>query len=155
MTFKISFATKRDVELLARHRILMWEDILDSLEELVKLPGFEERTVKWINEKLDQGKLIGLIARTEDEQVAGSGCIWLREQPPLPFTKFLEGPYLLSMYAEKEFRRRGVGRVIVEAAIAWCREHGYDRVMLDASEAGKRLYEKLGFQPGYSMRLQL
>jgi len=70
-------------------------------------------------------------------------------------SQFLEAPYLLSLYAEREFRRRGVARLIVEAAIAWCRAHGYDRVNLDASEEGKSLYETLGFKPGYGMRLPL
>jgi GNAT superfamily N-acetyltransferase len=70
-------------------------------------------------------------------------------------SQFLEVPYLMSFYTEREFRRRGVARLIVETAIAWCRAHGYDRVNLDASEAGKALYETLGFKPGYGMRLQL
>lgn len=155
MEFKISLATSSEIEILVKHRLSMWRDILDAHEDLVETPGNEERTRNWIEEKLTSGKLIGFVARTENERVAGSGCIWLREQPPLPFTKFVEGPYLLSMYTEKEFRCLGVGRMIVEVAIAWCKEHGYDRVMLDASEAGKRLYEKMGFQLGYSMRLQL
>ncbi len=155
MNFNISLATSNDIEILVNHRLCMWQDILDAREERVELPGNEERTHKWIAEKLTSGKLIGYIARTKKGEIAGSGCIWLREQPPLPFTKFVEAPYLLSMYTEKKFRRHGVGRMIVEAAIAWCREPGYDRVNLDASETGKRLYEILGFQPGYSMRLQL
>ncbi len=155
MYFKISLATKRDEELLVRHRVLMWDDILANREELVSLPGSEDRIREWIKQKLEQGKLIGFIAKTEDGQVAGSGCIWIREQPPLPFTRFVEAPYLLSMYTEKGFRRKGVAGIVAEAAIKWCRSHGYDRVSLDASEAGKPLYEKLGFRPGYSMRLQL
>jgi GNAT superfamily N-acetyltransferase len=59
------------------------------------------------------------------------------------------------MYTEPGFRRKGVAKLIAETAIEWCRNHGYERINLDASEAGKPLYEKLGFAPGYSMRLQL
>jgi GNAT superfamily N-acetyltransferase len=70
-------------------------------------------------------------------------------------SQFLEVPYLLSLYTEKEFRKKGVARLIVETAIDWCRKNGYDRVNLDASEEGKPLYETLGFKPGYGMRLQL
>ena len=153
MKFNIKNATLKDTELLVKHRLSMWCDILP--EPVISLAGTEERTMDWIKEKLSSGKLVGLIAKTEEGQVAGSGCIWIREQPPLPMSQFLEVPYLMSLYTEREFRRRGVASLIIETAIAWCRAHGYDRVNLDASEAGKSLYETFGFKPGYSMRLQL
>ena len=153
MEFNIQCATLNDTELLVKHRLSMWCDILPDLG--MPVAGPEKRTREWIREKLSSGKLIGFIAKTEEGQVAGSGCIWIREQAPLPMSTFLEVPYLMSLYTEKEFRRRGVARLILETAIAWCRTQGYDRVNLDASEAGKSLYKTLGFKPGYGMRLQL
>ena len=153
MKFNIQYATVRDSELLVKHRLSMWSDILP--ESAMHVTGTEERTLEWIREKLSSGELVGFIAKTEEGQIAGSGCIWIREQAPLPMSQFLEVPYLMSLYTEREFRRRGVARLIVEVAIAWCRAHGYDRVNLDASEEGKSLYETLGFKPGYGMRLQL
>ncbi len=153
MKFNIQYATLKDAELLVEHRLSMWRDIYP--ERITPAAGTEGRTLEWIREKLSSGKLIGLIAKTEEGKVAGSGCIWIREQPPLPFSQFLEVPYLMSLYTENAFRRRGAARLIVETAITWCKAHGYDRVNLDASEAGKSLYETLGFKPGYSMRLEL
>ena len=153
MKFSIQYATLKDTELLVKHRLSMWRDILP--EPAMSVTGTEERTLKWIREKLSSGKLLGFIAKTLEGQVAGSGCIWIREQPPLPMSQFLEVPYLMSLYTEREFRRRGVARFIVKTVIDWCRAHGYDRVSLDASDAGKSLYETFGFKPGYGMRLQL
>ncbi len=142
-----------DIELLVRHRLSMWRDIHPEFGDPV--PGTEERTRMWIKEKLSACRLIGFIAKTRDGQVAGSGCIWLREQPPLPMTSHLETPYLMSMFTEEAFRRRGVAKLIAETAVVWCRSRGYERINLDASESGKLLYEKLGFKAGYSMRLLL
>ncbi len=153
MRFNIQYATLDDTEILVKHRLSLWCDI--HPERVMSATGTEERTLEWIREKLSSDKLVGFIAKTEEGEVAGSGCIWIREQPPLPISRFLEVPYLMSLYTEKEFRRRGVARLIVETGIAWCRAHGYDRVNLDASEAGKSLYETFGFKPGHSMRLQL
>ncbi len=153
MKFNVQCATLKDAELLAKHRLSMWCDILS--ESVTFATGTADRTLEWIREKLSSGKLIGFIARTEEGQVAGSGCIWIREQPPLPMSQLLEVPYLMSLYTERQFRREGVARLVAETAIAWCRRHGYDRVNLDASEEGKSLYETLGFKPGYAMRLQL
>ncbi len=153
LTFNISYATADDIELLVKHRVSMWNDI--SAELTAAARDFEGRTREWVKKKLSEGKLIGFIAKTQVGQVAGSGCLWIREQPPLPMSSHLEVPYLMSMYTEVGFRRKGVGKMIAEAAIDWCRDHGYDRINLDASEAGKPLYDALGFKPGYSMRLQL
>ncbi len=153
MKLNIQHATLKDTELLVKHRLNMWHDIVPDLEASVT--GTEERTREWISEKLSSGKLLGFIAKTDEGQVAGSGCIWIREQPPLPFSQFVEVPYLMSLYTEREFRSRGVARIILKTSIAWCREKGYDRVNLDASEAGRSLYETLGFKPGYGMRLEL
>jgi GNAT superfamily N-acetyltransferase len=153
MKFSVQYATLKDTEVLVRHRLSMWCDILS--EPVMPATGIEERTLEWIRRKLSSGELVGLMAKTEEGQVAGSGCIWIREQPPLPISRFLEVPYLMSLYTEREFRRRGVASLIIETVISWCRAYGYDRVNLDASEAGKSLYENFGFKPGYSMRLQL
>jgi GNAT superfamily N-acetyltransferase len=90
LKFEIECATLKDTELLAGHRLSMWRDILPELETCVT--DTEERTIEWIREKLSSGKLVGFIAKTEEGQVAGSGCIWIREQPPLPMSQFLEVP---------------------------------------------------------------
>ncbi len=153
MKFKVRCATVEDVDILVRHRLSMWGDIHPEFG--VPLPGTEERTRRWISDKLSAGKLIGLIAAAQGGEVVGSGCIWIREQPPLPMTPLLEVPYIMSLFTEVGFRRMGVARLIMETAVSWCRSRGYDRVNLDASEAGKPLYESLGFRPGFSMRLIL
>jgi len=117
MRFNIQCSTLKDTELLVKHRLSMWRDI--HPEPVASETRSEERTRDWIKEKLSSGKLVGFIAKTEERQVAGSGCIWIREQPPLPMSQFVEVPYLMSLYTEKEFRRKGVARLIVETAIAW------------------------------------
>ena len=104
---------------------------------------------------MSRGKLVGLIARAPDGRVAGSGCIWVREEQPRPTNLSLEVPYLMSMYTEKEFRRRGVARAIVKGALKWCRAHEYERVILHASKQGRPLYEGVGFEPSSEMRLRL
>ena len=112
-------------------------------------------TRRWIRKKLAEHALIGIIARAKDGRIAGSGCIWLRDEQPRPTTTQQVVPYLLSMYTEKEFRRRGVARSIVKKALRWCRDHRYERVVLHASEAGRPLYEEFGFLPTTEMRLNL
>lgn len=52
------------------------------------------------------------------------------------------------MWVAPEVRRRGVGRALLDAVLAWCAERGMDRVELFATEDGtasRRLYEEAGF----------
>ena len=44
-----------------------------------------------------------------------------------------------------DYRRRGLGRVIMQAALGWLRDYGVRSVLLDATADGRPLYTQLGF----------
>ena len=62
---------------------------------------------------------------------------------------------ILNVYTDPEYRRRGIGRRMLETAIAWCKQEGFARVDLHASNSGRHVYESLGFEPSNEMRLKL
>ena len=152
LQFKVSLADSHDIELLVRHRLGMFNDVFPELKSQVQ--ASEGRNRKWISEKLLDGTLVGFIAKTLDGQIAGSGCLWIREQQPRLVSSSLKAPYLMSVYTEEAFRRKGVATLIVQNAIAWAKEKGYDGISLHASDTGKLLYENLCFQPTNEMRLR-
>jgi GNAT superfamily N-acetyltransferase len=63
--------------------------------------------------------------------------------------------WILNIYVDPAYRRQGLARKVVEALIDWCRTNEFQSVALHASEDGRSLYEKLGFQPTNEMRLRL
>jgi len=152
LNFRVSYAGPHDVDLLVAHRLNMWRDIHPEFGAMVD--ESEALTRKWVRRKFAEGKLIGFIAKTAGGKVAGSGCIWLRDEQPRPTNPRQEVPYLLSMYTEPSFRRKGVARMIVSRALKWCKDHEYDRVNLHASTQGKPLYESFGFESTTEMRLK-
>jgi GNAT superfamily N-acetyltransferase len=153
LKFTVGFAGPDDVPLLVSHRLKMWEAIHPEWKS--KIRASEGLTRKWIKGKLAGGDLIGFVARAPEGAVAGSGCIWVREEQPRPTSPRLRTPYLMSMYTERRFRRKGVARLVVRRAIRWCRDHNYERMTLNASSEGRALYEALGFEQGNEMRLRL
>ncbi len=74
---------------------------------------------------------------------------------PHPKGRKRRQPYLMSMFTEPSFRGRGVASAIVDAAVEWSRVNGYPFVLLHASEMGRGVYERLGFERLWEMRLKL
>ncbi len=131
----------------------MWGDIHPELGAAVGESKKITRT--WIRKRLSEKRLVGFIARTSGGTVAGSGCIWVREEQPRPTSPRLVVPYLMSMYTERRYRRKGVARLVVKSAVKWCTDRKYDRIILHASAEGRPLYLGLGFEPTNEMRLRL
>jgi L-amino acid N-acyltransferase YncA len=55
----------------------------------------------------------------------------------------------ISVYVERRWRGKGVGRVLLARLIELGREHGFHKLVLSAfpfNQAGVALYEKLGFR---------
>lgn len=128
----------------------MWEDM--GVRE--DLDGADRVYRAWARTRLRKGTLQAWVAEASGEIVAG-GALWL--QPVQPRPGFPQGltPYLLSMYTEPAWRGRGIARRIVQRAIAWCRAQGYPRTTLHASEMGRSVYEALGYERTWEMKLQL
>ncbi len=45
--------------------------------------------------------------------------------------------------------------MVVKEAMGWCRKNKYERLMLHASEMGRKVYCKLGFRRTWEMRRDL
>ena len=52
----------------------------------------------------------------------------------------------MNVYTHPDFRRQGVGRRMVSLLIDEARNRGISEISLDATEAGRPLYESLGFR---------
>jgi len=60
-----------------------------------------------------------------------------------------------SVYVEPGFRRKGIARYLMEAALGHLKDLGCTMAVLHSSDAGERLYEELGFERAKEMRLKL
>ncbi len=63
----------------------------------------------------------------------------------LAFPNGLAGT-ILNVFTYPEYQRKGFGLAVMEAILNESRERGLSVLSLSSTEAGKRLYEKLGFK---------
>ena len=60
-----------------------------------------------------------------------------------------DGWLVISMWVDPRVRGRGVGRSLLDAVVAWAREHADRPIRLsvtDGNDATRRLYERYGFR---------
>lgn len=60
---------------------------------------------------------------------------------------------LANIITHPDYRRRGIGNVIVQTLLRDLRKRGISKVDLDSTEQGQTLYERLGFLPSYLIEL--
>ena len=151
--FRIRRATLRDLEELVHQRRGMWEDM--RVGDRDSLDAADMAFRNWVKSEITKGKLVAWIVETTGNVVVGGGCLWLRPAQPRPRPGKLAVPYLLSMFTEPGFRRKGVASRIVKEAIRWSRKNGYPSIVLHASKKGRSLYRRYGFKRTWEMRLDL
>ncbi|HEY4689814.1 MAG TPA: GNAT family N-acetyltransferase [Anaerolineae bacterium] len=150
-------ATPADIPVLVNHRRRMSEDIAvmaDERHEPRDLDRMDSAYGEHLRTHLDDGSLRAWVIES-DGRIVASGAVSFFSWLPRPRDSTERLAYLHSMYTEPEYRRRGLARRIVQAAIDACRAAGMHRLTLHASEAGRSVYQSLGFLPTNEMRLTL
>ena len=145
-------ATLRDLDTLVLHRRLMWVDI--GRHARLALDAADPVYRRWLAARMKSKKCAAFIVERGGRPVA-SGVLWVQETHPRPDWEGTQQGYLLSMFTEHAHRRRGYGAAIVDAAVAWARKRGLQRVTLHAAAAGRGVYEAAGFRRTHEMRLLL
>ena len=135
-------ATRDDVSELIRLRLAL----MATFGPVERPEAFAESTVAYLEPALDEGSFAAVVAEVDGRLVASSGLCLLRRLPVFDNPSGLEG-YILNMYTEPAWRRRGLARAILGRLVELARERGVHRVWLHATADGWPLYEDEGFQP--------
>ncbi len=151
--FAIRAAVLSDLPVLVRHRRLMWWDMGRRNESALDL--MEKSATEYFSKALPEGGYRGFLAIDDGGNVIGGGGVVISAWPGVLGQPKPSRAMILNLYVERDQRRRGVASALMRAMIAWCRENRFASVGLHASDAGRPLYEKLGFKPTNEMRLEL
>lgn len=137
-------ATLADAALITAHRRAMFLSMPNP--EAAALERMSQAFETWVKERLADGRYLGWIVE-DDGRVAGSAGMLLVDWPPHPLHPDLnQRGYLLNVFVEAEFRRRRLAHGLIERCLAEAKRRGIQVVTLHASDAGRPVYERLGFQ---------
>jgi GNAT superfamily N-acetyltransferase len=109
----------------------------------------------WLARKMQTGEYLAWLAVAADGSIASGLGLWLMDWPPHMIGPGAPRGNILNVYTEPHARRLGLARLLMETALAWCRDNGIRAVILHSSDDGRRLYESLGFKTTNEMRLEM
>ena len=156
MRFVIRPATADDAGIIARHRALMFAEMHELAAE--RAAELRDKTSRYLRDAMPRGEYVGWFAcpvDAPDTIVAGAGA-QLRNTLPHP-REPVDAPHgrqaiVLNVYTDPAWRGRGAAELLMRRVMAWAREAGMHTLVLHASDAGRPLYERLGFVATNEMR---
>jgi GNAT superfamily N-acetyltransferase len=148
----VRLATVADLEHLLAHRVAMFRDMGEAAPAV--LDGVREDARRYFTAAVPQGSYVAWLAEADGAVVAGAGVV-IAAWPGSPWDGQSRRAWILNVYTEPAWRRRGLARRLMAVVLDWCRAEGFSRVSLHASDEGRPLYAALGFVPTNEMRLTL
>jgi GNAT superfamily N-acetyltransferase len=131
----------------------MFEEIWEKKEQQIGESAsieIEQAYLRKLSEELPGGSCRCWVIENRN-QIVASGGITMVSLVPTPNDFSSKVAYLHSMYTEKEFRGKNLADRIVRKALECCKANGIKRVILNASEAGRPIYERIGFSSSPDM----
>jgi GNAT superfamily N-acetyltransferase len=108
--------------------------------------AFVRRCTRWMRRALDERRWHCWVAVSAADRTI-VGTLWMQpfDKVPNPGAEAEQHAYISNVYVRPE-ARGGTGRRLLETALAWCRTHRVDSVILWPSGRSRPLYERAGFR---------
>jgi GNAT superfamily N-acetyltransferase len=143
-----------DAQTITHHRCEMFIDIRGEIDPS-DLDDMATAYLPLVRQALADGSYLGWLACTASGDIVAGGGLLLYDWIPAPGRPKPSKAYVLDVYTDPTYRRRGIARRIMTEIVDRCRAEGYNRVFLHASTAGRPLYEALGFEQTNEMVLRI
>jgi GNAT superfamily N-acetyltransferase len=140
----IKKAEPKESELLIKTRVdFCLEDHPIDDEEKVK--AFELSVRQYLQQAQQENRYIGYLGFIKNELCCGAGLL-IYNLPPLPLVFHRKHGHVLNFFVYPKFRRNGIGDRLMKYIIADTQKSGFEKLVLNATEAGEKVYVKNGFK---------
>ncbi len=152
--FTVRRATTTDIPALVELRIASDRELAGEVP--IGLAGERRARIEaYLRSHLPDGRFRVWVADAAGDVVGMAGLVVI-DRPPHPRSRRAPEALVFNVMTVAAWRRRGVGRAVMEAVIADGRALGCRRLVLRTSNDGSHLYAALGFRdPGNWRQLDL
>lgn len=140
--FTIRRATIDDIDTLVELRVAMQSEVAEGME--VDRAAVGEACRRYFAETLPADVFVAFVAEAEGQIVATSGISFVSRPPGGSSFSRSEG-YVTNVYTIPAWRGRGVATALLNATVEYAQHQGARLVYLHTSDAGRSVYERLGF----------
>lgn len=139
MEYRVTDAN--DIDMLMDVRLSMLRIVNDLPVDYI----FDDKLVTNSRRYFLEGDQTTVVAVDDGRCVACASMSYIEIMPTFSHTSGKRA-HLMNVYTEKDYRRRGIARQLVNMLIEDARAHGATEISLDATESGRPLYESMGFK---------
>lgn len=149
METKYETASLEDIPHIVHMKIKMFHEF--GYEQFLD-KNAHQIIVEDYNRMYEANLAIHFLAKVDDRTVGMAGAFIKSD---IPYRYFANNQYgfIGDVYTIPSHRNLGISMKLNEVALNWLRDYGVDSVRLLASDAGRPIYEQLGFSPDVAMIL--
>ncbi|MDD5181782.1 MAG: GNAT family N-acetyltransferase [Candidatus Nanoarchaeia archaeon] len=153
MEIRIRKATVKELEVIQKLNLMLFEKEHKEYDSTLNLEWtFGNEGKKYFSGIIKKG--FSAVAEVEGQVV---GYIVGQKSKNYPYRTTTDIAELSNMLVMDKYRGHGIGRKLVEAFMAWCKEKGYKHIKVEASAQNLGaidFYRKLGFKD-YTLILEI
>ena len=138
---EIRIADKQDIDLMMSSRLEMLKEVNSLDADYRHSESFVEESRRYFLEG-DQATILAL----DGKKVIGCATICYFTIMPTFSHPTGKRAHLMNVYTAKEYRGQGIGKKMVNMLINDAWNQGATEISLDATESGRPLYKKCGFE---------
>ena len=137
-------ATIDDLELLVKTRIEVLR-AANKLDKSVDMSEVMQQSSEYYSKALVNGSHTAYLVFDGEKFIGAGGVSYYRVMPTY-HNQTGEKAYIMNMYTAPEYRRRGIAYKTLDLLVKDAINRGISDITLEATEMGKFLYEKYGFE---------
>lgn len=143
MGFEHRKATIADLDILVETRLEVLR-VVNKLDDNEDMSEIVRESYKYYREALGNG-LCTVYLVFDGDKVIGTGGISYYSIMPTYHDPTGRKGYIMNMYTKPEYRRQGIAAKTLDLLVKDAKEHGITVISLEATDMGRKLYEKYGF----------
>jgi GNAT superfamily N-acetyltransferase len=147
--FILREAIEDDIPQLSIHHRLMFEEVWEKKGQRPEgsvCNEIEQAYSRKLRQELTEG-VCKCWAIDNGVQIVASGGMTIVSLVPTPEDSSSKIAYIHSIYTDEAYRGKDFATRILKEILQYCKANGIKRGMLKTSDAGRPIYERIGFVP--------